>query len=169
MHSKKVIHRDIKPSNILVSRQGVVKLCDFGVSGELIGSLAGTFTGTTKYMAVRDMYYIARLRILITVCLALPARTHHGKGIHHLRGCLVDGAFHPRARSKPLPVSGRAPAGGPYHAHLSQRGESSFWHPRGRSDDNDDDDVMLQPPRLEDEPDLDVPWSDAMKDFIALS
>jgi len=43
----------------------------------------------------------------------------------------------------------------------------SITNPRGRSDDNDD--IMLQPPRLEDEPDLDVPWSDAMKDFIALS
>jgi mitogen-activated protein kinase kinase len=28
---------------------------------------------------------------------------------------------------------------------------------------------VLQPPQLEDEPDLDAPWSDAMKDFIALS
>ncbi|TFY62248.1 hypothetical protein EVG20_g6769, partial [Dentipellis fragilis] len=51
LHSKKLIHRDIKPSNILLSREGVVKLCDFGVSGELIQSMAGTFTGTSMYMA----------------------------------------------------------------------------------------------------------------------
>ncbi|KAF5321535.1 hypothetical protein D9619_002002 [Psilocybe cf. subviscida] len=51
LHSKKTIHRDIKPSNVLLSREGVVKLCDFGVSGELVNSLAGTFTGTSFYMA----------------------------------------------------------------------------------------------------------------------
>ncbi|KAH9043116.1 kinase-like protein [Lactarius pseudohatsudake] len=52
LHSKKLIHRDIKPSNILLSREGVVKLCDFGASGELIKSAAGTpSTGTTFYMA----------------------------------------------------------------------------------------------------------------------
>jgi mitogen-activated protein kinase kinase len=52
LHSKKTIHRDIKPSNILLSREGIVKLCDFGVSGELVDSWAGTFTGTSFYMAV---------------------------------------------------------------------------------------------------------------------
>lgn len=52
LHTKRTIHRDIKPSNILLSREGIVKLCDFGVSGELVDSLAGTFTGTSFYMAV---------------------------------------------------------------------------------------------------------------------
>ncbi|KAK2464270.1 hypothetical protein APHAL10511_003727 [Amanita phalloides] len=51
LHSRKTIHRDIKPSNILLSLDGIVKLCDFGVSGELVDSLAGTFTGTSMYMA----------------------------------------------------------------------------------------------------------------------
>ncbi|KAJ7772596.1 STE/STE7 protein kinase [Mycena maculata] len=51
LHTKRTIHRDIKPSNILLSREGVVKLCDFGVSGELVESQAGTFTGTSFYMA----------------------------------------------------------------------------------------------------------------------
>ncbi|CAE7228988.1 unnamed protein product [Rhizoctonia solani] len=51
LHSNKVTHRDIKPSNILVTKAGVVKLCDFGVSGDLEMSLASTFTGTSWYMA----------------------------------------------------------------------------------------------------------------------
>lgn len=50
--SFKIIHRDVKPSNILVNRQGQIKLCDFGVSGELINSIADTFVGTSTYMSV---------------------------------------------------------------------------------------------------------------------
>jgi serine/threonine protein kinase len=53
LHLKRMIHRDIKPANILLNRKGIVKLCDFGVSGELVDSVAGTFTGTSLYMAVR--------------------------------------------------------------------------------------------------------------------
>ncbi|KAG8908416.1 Protein kinase C signaling pathway involved MAPKK protein [Tulasnella sp. 403] len=51
LHERKIIHRDIKPSNILLTREGVVRLCDFGVSGVLINSMAGTFTGTSWYMS----------------------------------------------------------------------------------------------------------------------
>ncbi|CCK67994.1 mitogen-activated protein kinase kinase MKK1 KNAG_0A03060 [Huiozyma naganishii CBS 8797] len=51
LHEKKVIHRDIKPQNILLNDRGEVKLCDFGVSGEAVNSLATTFTGTSFYMA----------------------------------------------------------------------------------------------------------------------
>ena len=43
---------DIKPSNILFNSQGAIKICDFGVSGELINSIADTFVGTSTYMSV---------------------------------------------------------------------------------------------------------------------
>jgi len=51
LHSLRIIHRDIKPSNILLSISGVIKLCDFGVSGDLQDSLVVTFLGTSWYMA----------------------------------------------------------------------------------------------------------------------
>lgn len=46
-----IIHRDVKPSNILVNSQGEIKICDFGVSGQLIDSMANSFVGTRSYMA----------------------------------------------------------------------------------------------------------------------
>jgi serine/threonine protein kinase len=46
-----VIHRDIKPSNILVNCEGDVKLCDFGVSRQLMTARANTFVGTMRYMS----------------------------------------------------------------------------------------------------------------------
>lgn len=48
----KVIHRDVKPSNILINRNGQVKMCDFGISGNLVDSVAKTIdAGCKPYMA----------------------------------------------------------------------------------------------------------------------
>ncbi|XP_033215430.1 dual specificity mitogen-activated protein kinase kinase 6 [Belonocnema kinseyi] len=48
----RVIHRDVKPSNILINRKGEVKICDFGISGYLVDSVAKTVdAGCKPYMA----------------------------------------------------------------------------------------------------------------------
>ncbi|KAM6163765.1 dual specificity mitogen-activated protein kinase kinase 3-like [Rhynchocyon petersi] len=53
LHSKlSVIHRDVKPSNVLINKEGHVKMCDFGISGYLVNSLAKTMdAGCKPYMA----------------------------------------------------------------------------------------------------------------------
>ncbi|KAH7718091.1 mkk7 [Aphelenchoides avenae] len=47
-----VMHRDVKPSNILLDWHGNVKLCDFGIAGQLIDSKAATMSlGCIAYLA----------------------------------------------------------------------------------------------------------------------
>lgn len=57
------MHRDVKPSNILANSQGELKICDFGVSGELANtlSIANTFVGTSIYMAVSLLPIIQKI------------------------------------------------------------------------------------------------------------
>jgi tetratricopeptide (TPR) repeat protein len=52
-HSKRVIHRDIKPGNVMVSREKVVKIMDFGLAKIVHDSMGETtgVKGTPLYMS----------------------------------------------------------------------------------------------------------------------
>ncbi len=53
-HSKGVIHRDLKPSNILLSKDGLVKITDFGLAlleGSAIITQPGAVVGTPAYIS----------------------------------------------------------------------------------------------------------------------
>jgi serine/threonine-protein kinase len=53
-HNSGVVHRDLKPSNLLLRKDGVVKLTDFGVAQVFAGgklTVTGGMIGTAEYMS----------------------------------------------------------------------------------------------------------------------
>lgn len=70
----------MKPSNILVNSRGEIKICDFGVSGQLIDSMANSFVGTRSYMSVCYEHVFARERVSK---LLPPTQPERLQGTHY--------------------------------------------------------------------------------------
>ncbi|NXP95657.1 MP2K2 kinase, partial [Passerina amoena] len=122
-HSPLSLFPDVKPSNILVNSRGEIKLCDFGVSGQLIDSMANSFVGTRSYMSperLQGTHYSVQSDIwsmgLSLVELSIgryPIPPPDSKELEAIFGRpVVDGAegespsISPRARPPGRPVSG---------------------------------------------------------------
>ena len=66
MHKHRIIHRDLKPENLLVDKQNMIKICDFGWTCEIVADVdsdgqevvedRNTFCGTLAYMAPEMMH-----------------------------------------------------------------------------------------------------------------
>lgn len=58
-HSRRIIHRDIKPANVILTKQGEVKVTDFGLAHESKTASKATRVeawGTPRYMAPEQMF-----------------------------------------------------------------------------------------------------------------
>src|SRR6266540_1875639 len=106
-HQAGVVHRDVKPSNLLIRRDGVVKVTDFGIArmiGEAPRSEIGLVVGTAAYLspeqvACRPVTPASDVYALGVVAYECLAGRRPFTGEHPVAVALA----HQRHRPPPLP------------------------------------------------------------------
>jgi serine/threonine protein kinase len=62
LHKEGIIHRDIKPANILLDKNNVIKICDFGTIKNLTdNSISANYDLTLFKILINIYYYIYHL------------------------------------------------------------------------------------------------------------
>ena len=93
LHHNHIIHRDIKPANILITKEGQIKICDFGICKFLdYNKVTNTSIGTPFFMSPEQMtqqYYDYKIDVWGIGCvlfyLVYNKYPFNGNNIHQLK------------------------------------------------------------------------------------
>jgi NIMA (never in mitosis gene a)-related kinase len=148
VHANKFVHRDIKPANVLLSKNGVAKLADFGVSRVLSYTMeeARTMIGTPYYLAPemiedKGYSYPADIWSAGVLMYEMLTYTHPFQGAHELSN-MSEGA----ERSN-ISTRGRCQPPRAYPKHHEGQAEAASQVLLGRHAEGAQQDAVLRPRR----------------------